>query len=163
MERIIIIDDKKCEKELADFLEANKDHIRYSNTLENIQSNAKGLYEELTTHGRNDEKLAISSNQHIDIVHTSDITHLEAGDQKTILYLMNKSAIETKSNLDSFLIKLKGSNFLRVHKNYIVNLDYFSKLIRGKSTSIQLSNGTSVPVDAAKENLLLNYLNKIEI
>jgi len=125
MERIIIIDDKKCEKELADFLEANKEHIRFNTTMNNIKSSAKGFFEELSAGFGSEDKLAINLNQQIEIVHTRDITHLEAIDQKTQLYFSNNTFIETSSNLESFANKLKGSNFLRVHEHFIINLDYF--------------------------------------
>jgi|APLow6443716910_1056828.scaffolds.fasta_scaffold102752_2 DNA-binding LytR/AlgR family response regulator len=163
MERIIIIDDKKCEKELADFLEANKEHIRYIQTMNNIKSSAKGFFEELTAGIEPDEKLAINSNQQIEIVHTRDITYLEAINQITFLYLSNNTFIEASSNLNSFASRLKGSNFLRVHSNYIINLDYFSKLDINESHTIELSTGIKVPIDLSKESLLLNYLRKLDI
>jgi two-component system LytT family response regulator len=163
MERIIIIDDKKCEKELSDFLEANKEHIRFSTTMNNIKSSAKGFFEELTAGFGSEDKLAINSNQQIEIVHTRDITHLEAVDQKTQLYFSNNPFIETSSNLDYFANKLKGSNFLRVHERFIINLDYFLKLDIKDSTTIELSNGIKIPIDPQKKSLLLNYLKKINI
>ncbi len=163
MERIIIIDDKKCEKELADFLEANKEHIRFNTTMNNIKTSAKGFFEELTAGFGSEDKLAINLNQQIEIVHTRDITHLEAIDQKTQLYFSNNTFIETSSNLESFANKLKGSNFLRVHEHFIINLDYFSKLDIKDSTTIELSNGIKIPIDPPKKSLLLNYLKKLDI
>jgi DNA-binding LytR/AlgR family response regulator len=163
MERIIIIDDKKCEKELADFLEANKEHIRYNTTMNNIKSSAKGFFEELKAGIGSEDKLAIDSNQQIEIVHTRDITHVEAIDQKTNLYFSNNTMIETSSNLNSYAFKLKGSNFLRVHDNFIINLDYFSKLEIKGSETIELTTGIKVPIDPSKKSLLLNYLKKLDI
>jgi len=163
MERIIIIDDKKCEKELADFLEANKDHIRLSTTMNNIKSSAKGFFEEITAGFPTEDKLAIDSNQQIEIVHTRDITYLETVNQKTHLYLSNNTFIETNSNLNSFGNKLKSSNFLRVHPNFIINLDYFSQLDINENHTIKLSTGSKVPIDPSKESLLLNYLKKLDI
>ena len=163
MERIIIIDDKKCEKELADFLEANKEHIRYNTTMNNIKSSAKGFFEELTAGIGPDEKLAINSNQQIEIVHTRDIAYVESVNQKTHLHLCSNTIIETNSNLNSFANKLKGSNFLRVHSNFIINLDYFSKLDINEYNTIELRNGIKVPIDPSKKSLLLNYLKKLDI
>ncbi len=163
MERIIIIDDMKCEQELANFLEANRDHIRLSTTIETLKSSAKGFYEELTSEFVPDNKLAITSNQHIDIVHTRDITHIEAIDQKTKLYLSNNTFIETSSTLESFANKLKGSNFLRVHHDFIINLDYFSKLDVREGKTIEIENGIKIPIDLSKKALLLNHLKKINI
>lgn len=162
MERIIIIDDNNCKRELSDFLEANKEHIRFNTTMNNIKSSAKGFFEELTAELGYEEKLAINSNQNIEIVHTRDITHLEALDQKTKLYFSNNTFIETSSNLDSFMNKLKGSNFIRVHYNYIINFDYFSKLIIGETSTVELNNRKTIPVNHDVLDGLLNYINDIE-
>jgi DNA-binding LytR/AlgR family response regulator len=162
MERIIIIDDNNCKRELSDFLEANKEHIRFNTSLNNIKSSAKGFFEELTAELGYEEKLAISSNQNIEIVHTRDITHLEDFDQKTKLYFSNNTFIETSSNLDSFMNKLKGSNFIRVHYNYIINFDYFSKLIISETPTVVLNNRKTIPVNPDVIDGLLNYINDIE-
>lgn len=163
MERFIIIDDKKCEKELAEFLEANKEHIRYNTTLTCIKSSPKGFFEELKSEFGSEDKLAINSNQQIEIVHTRDITYLEAIEGKTKLYFANKHCIETNSNLDSFGIKLKSSNFMRIHERIIINLDYFSKLDIHDSNTLVLTNSIKVPVDPERKSLLLQFLNKIDI
>lgn len=163
MERIIIIDDKKCEKELADFLDANKEHIRYNTAINAAKLSAKGFFEALTDELGTEDKLAINSSQQIEIVHTRDITHLEAIDQKTNLYFSNNTMIETSNKLDSYANKLKGSNFLRVHNNIIINLDYFSKLDIKGSETIELITGIIVPIDPSKKSLLLNYLKKLDL
>lgn len=163
MERIIIIDDKKCEKELSDFLEANKEHIRYNTPLNDVKSTTKGFFEEIISGLGSEDKLAIDSNQQIEIVHTRDITYLETVNQKTHLYLKNNTIIETNGGLNSFMDKLKGSNFLRVHSNYIINLDYFSKLDFKEDPALELSTGIKVPIDPARKSLLLNYLKKLDI
>ena len=163
MERFIIIDDKKCEKELADFLEANKEHIRYITTMNTVKSSAKGFFEELTSGFVSEDKLAIDSNQQIEIVHTRDITHLEAIDQKTKLYFSNNTFLETASNLDSFANRLKGSTFLKVHDNYIINLEYFSKLDIKDSNTIEIKNDVKIPIDPNKKIFLLNYFKKLNI
>ncbi len=163
MERVIIIDDNKCSKDLADFLEANREHILFNTTMNNIKLSAKGFFEELTSGFGSEDKLAINSNQQIEIVHTRDITYLETINQITFLYLSNNTFIETSSNLNSFANRLKGSNFLRVHSNFIINLDYFSKLDINEYNTIELNNGIKVPIDPSKKSLLLNYLKKLDI
>ena len=162
MERIIIIDDKKCEKELAEFLEANKEHIRFNTTFENIKSSSKGFIEELTAEYSDEEKLAIDSNEHIEIVHTRDMTHLEAIGQTTKLHFSGNNSIETNSNLDALGKKLRGTNFLRIHQNFIANLDFFSKLSLGEDPVLLLNNGIKLPIDKDKKNLLISYLKKME-
>jgi DNA-binding LytR/AlgR family response regulator len=158
MERIIIIDDNYCKKELADFIEANKEHIRFSTSTNDIKSASGGLIEEITSELGSEKKLAVFSNQHIEIIHTRDITHLEAIGQRTKINFADFRFIETTSNLNSFSNRLKGSTFLKVHDNFIVNLDFFSKLNINDGQTIELSNGIHLPIDEAKKALLIKYL-----
>jgi DNA-binding LytR/AlgR family response regulator len=159
MERIIIIDDKKCEKELAEFLEANKEHIRYSTAVNDIKSTSNSFFEEISSKMGSADKLAIVSNQLIEIVHTRDITYFETLGQKTRIHFSDNRFMETYGTLDSFSNRLKGSTFLRIHENFIVNLDFFSKLNLTEGQTIELSNGIHLPVDQARKVLLVKYLN----
>lgn len=161
MERIIIIDDKKCEKELAEFLELNREHIRFNSSMDNLKTTTKAFFEEIASDFSVDEKLAVNSNQQIEIVHTRDITHIEAMEQSARLHLADKRYIETSSDLESLGKRLKGSNFIRIHKNYIINLEYFSKLGLGPETGLYLQNNTRLPVEQEKRSLLINYLKQI--
>jgi two-component system LytT family response regulator len=162
MERFIIIDDKKCEKELAEFLEVNREHIRFNSSLDNLKTSSKAFFEEIASDMGADEKLAVNSNQQIEIVHTRDITHIEAMEQSARLHLADNRYIETNSDIDALGKRLKGSNFIRIHKSYIINLEYFSKLNTGIETSVLLSTGTELPVAEDKKNLLLKYFKELE-
>ncbi len=108
MERFIIIDDKKCEKELAEFLEVNREHIRFNSSLDNLKTSTKAFFEELAADYSTDEKLAVNSNQQIEIVHTRDITHIEAREQSARLHLADNKYIETNSDIESLGKRLKG-------------------------------------------------------
>jgi DNA-binding LytR/AlgR family response regulator len=162
MERIIIIDDNNCKKELADFLEANKEHIRFNSLVTRFKSSPKGFFDELVTEYHEHDKLAINSNQHIDIIHTSDITYIESLGTRSGLHFINEVVIETLSSIDVFEEKLKGRNFIRVHDRYIVNFDYFSKLNVGKNPTVVLVNGNTLPVNTVLTDWILSYLEKME-
>jgi DNA-binding LytR/AlgR family response regulator len=162
MERIIIIDDKNCRRELSDFIESNKEHIRFNSSIEKMKNTTRAFFEELASDTGSENKLAVSSNQHIEIVHTRDITHIEATGLTTSLHLSNKSIIEANSTLEQLSLKLKGSNFIRIHNDFMVNLDYFSKLDLGSTTFMLLDNGINLPVDPDKKSLIIKYLKDIE-
>ena len=162
MDRIIIIDDKKCEKELSDFLEANKEHIRFNTTMNNFKSSTKDFFEELTTELVSDEKLAINSNQHFEIVHTRDITHVEDMGLQIRIYLINNKFIDAASKFDDFEKKLIGHNFIRIHDKFIINFNHFSKLNMGVTPAIALNNGATIPVNPNMLDQVLKYIIDIE-
>lgn len=163
MERIIIIDDNSCKKELADFLEAHKEHIRYNSSLVNFRSTANGIFEELVSHPEAKDKLAIDSHQRIDIVHTRDISYIEALGSKSGLHFSNGSYLETSGSLSSFEEKLKGRNFITIQNRFLLNLGFFLKFIMGEHPEIILVTGESLPVNREGIEPIINYLNSLEI
>jgi len=161
MERIIIIDDNNCKKELADFLEANKEHIRFNSSLDDFKTTSKGIFEELVAEVEMEDRLAIDSNRQIDIIHTRDITYIEALGPRTALHFENNNCIETGCSIDGYEKKLIGHHFIRIHDNYMINTDYFSKLNLGNNPAAVLKNGAVLPVNPAEINRLITYINSI--
>jgi DNA-binding LytR/AlgR family response regulator len=162
MERIIIIDDNNIKQELADFLEANKEHIRFNSSVNNFKSSAKGFFDEMVTENDKTDKIAINSNQHIDIIHTRDIIYIESLGTRSGLHFINDVVIETTSSIDVFEEKLKGRSFIRVHERYIINFDYFSKLNIGTNPTVVMVDGSTLPVNPALTDWILSYLAKME-
>ena len=50
---------------------------------------------------------------------------------------------------------LEESDFLRVHKSHLINLDQVIKYTRGKGGQVTLSNGITIPVSPNKKDQLL--------
>ncbi len=161
MERIIIIDDMNCKKGLQEFLEANKEHIRYSTTIDNLKNTTKFFIDELTGNYESENKLAVNTDKQINIIHTHEIIYLEASGKKTKLHLSNNKCVEAINSIDSYGKKLISANFIRVHEQYIVNLEYFSKFNFKNKLELELHNGITIPVDTNKKDLLINYIENI--
>jgi len=162
MEQIIIIDDNNCKKELSDFLESNKDHIRFNSSLVNFKNSTKGIFEELVSENEMDGKLAINSNHQIEIIHTRDITHVEDMGPQIRIYSINNKFIEAASKFDDFEKKLIGHNFIKIHDRYIINFNHFLKLNIGLAPAITLNTGVTIPVNPNMLDPFLKYINDIE-
>ena len=161
MERIIIIDDMNCKEGLQEFLEANKEHIRYSTTIDNLKNTTKFFIDELTGNYESVNKLAVNTDKQINIIHTHEIIYLEASGKKTKLHLNNGRCVEALTDIDSYEQKLANSSFMRIHESFIVNLDYFSKFNFKDKLQMELNDGMNLPVDHDKKEALINYIENI--
>jgi len=56
---------------------------------------------------------------------------------------------------------LESRNFLRVHRQYIVNLDHIRRLVRGEGMYLVLSNEMTVPVARPQKERLLERFGLI--
>ena len=70
--------------------------------------------------------------------------HLEGGEQ----YMVTKTLGDVQDVLET-------RDFVRVHRQFMVNLAHIQKLVKGEGTYLLLSNGVSVPVARQQKERLL--------
>jgi two-component system, LytTR family, response regulator len=102
-------------------------------------------------------KITIPQLDGFEVINTSDILYCKADDNYTEIHLnTNKKKIVSKT-LKYFEDVLAGSNFARIHKTYLVNVNEIVKYVKGKGGSVLLSNGQELMVSASKKSELLSY------
>lgn len=102
-------------------------------------------------------KITIPQLDGFEILNTSDIMYCKADDNYTEIYLNNNKKKLVSKTLKYFEEALNNSNFARVHKSYLVNVNEVVKYVKGKGGSVVLSNGKEVIVSASKKAELLSY------
>lgn len=102
-------------------------------------------------------KITIPQQDGFEVLNTEDILYCKADDNYTKIYLNNNKKKLVSKTLKYFEDALKSSNFARVHKSYLVNVDEIVKYVKGKGGSVVLSNGKAVMVSASKKADLLSY------
>lgn len=98
-------------------------------------------------------------------IETDEILFLKADNNTTDIYLENGKIVNAFKTLKTFEKSLPG-NFIRIHKSYIINKDYVSRVNFGKSIcSLKLENNiipfTHTYIDKVK--VLNNDLNQSSI
>tara|TARA_B110000046_G_scaffold36204_1_gene39635 strand:- start:7287 stop:8024 length:738 start_codon:yes stop_codon:yes gene_type:complete len=102
-------------------------------------------------------KITIPQQDGFEVLNTQDILYCKADDNYTEIYLnTNKKKLVSKT-LKYFETALAGSNFARVHKSYLVNVNEIIKYKKGKGGSVVLSNSKEIMVSASKKAGLLSY------
>jgi len=89
---------------------------------------------------------------------TDDIVRMEAKGSYTILYLADGKKITSTKNLKDFEAILPEGIFFRVHHSWIINLKFLRKYYRGKSSYMEMEDGSTVSVSIRKKGKFLDFL-----
>lgn len=85
-----------------------------------------------------------------------EIINLKGLDNLSVFYLTGNRTIVVSKTLKHYE-NLLGNRFVRIHKSYIVNLDFVEKIVTNKTHFIELKNGKELPV--SRRNF--KYLNEL--
>lgn len=158
MDRIIIINDNGIREELDSFLQSNQNHIRLNSGLDEIALSGNTILSEIIQQYEEKHKIKIQSKDNIFFFKSNEIIHLEGKLDKTTIFLMSKEMIEVNEYIDSIEEQLKNFAFLRIHTNHIININFIIKLFNKGENTIELIDGTILPVSEFRNDLIIKYI-----
>ena len=129
------------------------DYVTEIKTKENKLQNQILVPKTSTVNG----KITIPQLDGFEVINTSDILFCKADDNYTEIHLNNNKKKIVSKTLKYFEDALIDSNFARVHKSYLVNVNEVVKYVKGKGGSVVLSNGKEIMVSASRKSELLSY------
>lgn len=100
-------------------------------------------------------KFALPHANGLAFVDTAQILYAESDSNYTHFVLDNGEKYLVSKTLGDVQELLESRNFLRVHRQYIVNLSHIKRLIKGEGTYLVLSNGSTIPVSRQQKDRLL--------
>ncbi len=127
----------------------------------NQQASVRALSENVSTDYLSSKKIILSTADKIHVLKVTDIVRCEAADTYTLFHLQNGEQIVVTKTLKEYEELLSEFNFLRIHKSHLVNMQYVSSFEKSDGTSLNLSNGSKVPVATRKKDGLMQWLQKI--
>ncbi|SFQ10266.1 LytR/AlgR family response regulator transcription factor [Parafilimonas terrae] len=86
----------------------------------------------------------------------SDIIFIESLDDYLKIHLQNQRPVVARLTMKVMLEKLPATEFIRVHRSYIVSLNYI-QTVRNKTITV---NGVNIPVSSSYENEFFNRFNR---
>ena len=102
-------------------------------------------------------KITIPQPDGFEVLETANILYCKADDNYTEIYLNTNRKKLVSKTLKYFEQALADSNFARVHKSYLVNVNEIVKYVKGKGGHVVLSSGKEILVSASKKADLLSY------
>ncbi len=97
-------------------------------------------------------KITVSTKEEVFYILPDDIIYVRAeGSYAKIVLNENKPILVSKTlkDIEKLLIL---NNFFRVHKSYLINLNYVKKILKNGGGNIQMTNGELIPISIRKRS-----------
>ena len=125
-----------------------------SNNVETFLHNVKHL-------GNSQKlKLCIHSVKGFQVIEIKDIIYCEASSNYTNFHMTNRSLICASKPIHEYESLLEDSQFVRIHKSYLVNVEFIKEYVRGEGGSVILEGGQEVEVSRRKKDLLIRKMKE---
>lgn len=109
------------------------------------------------------KKVLLKDNDKVYIIKAEDIFFISGnGFYSTITFHFGgeEKTIVVSKPLNKIEMEYGHSDFFRVHKSYIVNVNYIASITRDDGTSLKMKNGKMIPVAKRRLNEFLSFLNQ---
>jgi len=105
-------------------------------------------------------KLCIPSIKGFQVVELKDIMFCEASSSYTNFHFSNRSLICASKPIHEYETLLQDSFFIRIHKSYLVNIEYIREYLKGDGGSVILMNGQEIEVSRRRKDELMSRLKE---
>lgn len=103
--------------------------------------------------------LSVYADRKTCLVKMSNIVYLESAGEYVRLHLADGTKLVTLFRLKNMESSLQSGQFMRVHRSYIINLNYVSSYTKGRAF---LSNDDYVPIGESYKEQFLNYMESVK-
>ena len=127
-----------------------------------LQKNAQLEQEESEAISEQDDDksvISVHADRKTHIVKLSNIVYLESAGEYVRLHLADGTKLVTLFRLKNMENSLQTSQFMRVHRSYIVNLNHITGYTKGR---IFLSNEDYIPIGESYKEQIANYMNSVQ-
>ena len=89
------------------------------------------------------------------MINTGDIVRVEIFGDKSFVFFQDGRKTELSENFDYLEDETTNGIFLHIHPGHLINLIFVSKIHLGDNPSVEMSDGSMVPVQTGKQSDLL--------
>ena len=101
------------------------------------------------------DTIALPYQNGVAFVALKDVLYCESDDNYTKVHVEDGQRYLVTKSLKDIQDLLEERNFLRVHRQYIVNLNHIKKFVRGQGNYLIMSNQQSIPVSRMLKDRLM--------
>lgn len=143
-------------EELETAVEQVKKRIAQKDKL----SHAQILIDNISVTKSQNRKLVLPLLEGFNVVKMSEVLYCEARDNFTRFYFRDQNKSMICRNLKFYEAALKDFGFYRVHRSFIINLEYVTKYIKGKGGSVIMEDGKEIAVSSSKKGELIKLIKE---
>lgn len=116
------------------------------------------LLENLETGNSEFNKVAIPTEHGFEFIKPNSIMYCEADSNYCKLHLLNGKSLIVSKTLKHIEELLPKTIFFRIHKTYLVNLNYAARFNKTNELFVELNNGEKLPVSVRKKEEFLDVI-----
>lgn len=116
------------------------------------------LLENIDTGGSEFNRIAFPTENGFELLKTNSILYCEADSNYCKIVCLDGRNIVLSKTLKYIEELLPSSLFQRIHKSYLVNLNYVNRFSKGNELLLELTNGETLPVSVRQKE---NFINAI--
>lgn len=106
-----------------------------------------------------DGVLSVHADRKTHLVKMSNIVYVESAGEYVRLHLADGTKLVSLFRLKNMESSLQSSQFMRVHRSYIINLSHITGFTKGR---VFLSNDDYVPIGENYKEQFINYMNSVQ-
>ncbi len=110
---------------------------------------------------KSNKRLALHSQDKIDIVEIGNIVRCESNVNYTQFYFVDGSKMLVTKTLKEFDKMLSEFGFYRVHQSHLINIDHLKEYVKIDGGYLKMQDGSSVPISTRKKSSVLKLLQGI--
>lgn len=130
------------------------------NKKENQETQLNILIENIDSGDTAHKKIAIATETGFEFVKFNTIIYLEAQNNYTKFYLTSGANITTSKTLKYFEEILPSELFFRIHKSYLVNMNFVKRFTKGDEQFVELITGQKLPVSIRKKDEFISAITQ---
>ncbi len=119
------------------------------------------LSERLREHQKPNERLALHSQDKIQIVEIASIVRCESSVNYTTFFFEDGKQIVVTRTLKEFEDLLSEQGFYRVHQSHLVNTRFISAYVKAEGGHLVMRDGTLIPVSVRKRPEVMKMLEQL--
>ena len=147
---------------LKDITRASEKALSLHELLQ-LQKNAQPsepVEDDSTTEVEDDKSvISVHADRKTHLVKLANIIYLESAGEYVRLHLADGTKLVTLFRLKNMESALQSSQFMRVHRSYIVNLSHIAGCTKGR---LFLSNEDYIPIGENYKEQITNYINSMQ-
>tara|TARA_R100000935_G_C2817592_1_gene158060 strand:+ start:731 stop:1483 length:753 start_codon:yes stop_codon:yes gene_type:complete len=157
---------KAIKRSALDYLLKPINHLDLSEAIKRFENRIKGtfaqkklslLLENLNVNDQNVSKIAFPTVEGFELIHSNQILYCKAESNYCCIKKIDGITKTVTKTLKYVEEVLPESTFKRIHKTYIINLNYLVRYNKANK-EVELTNGEKLPVSFRKEEEFINAI-----
>lgn len=101
------------------------------------------------------DRIALPYQNGVAFVELKDVLYCESDDSHTKFFLADGQHYLVSKTLKDIQDLLEERNFLRVHRQYLINLNHIKKFVKGEGSYVVMTNQQTIPVSRIQKDRLV--------